>query len=99
MALFQPLELSCPFSSVLVREPDGILAKVDLNVADDQAWTLKEDVCLFEDTVPADTGVVVWCADGAHEVLRVSWGRAKQAIGGAGRIPAGTSLLSLLARL
>ena len=99
MALFQPLDLSCPFSSILVRDASSVLARVDLKVADDQAWTLKEPVRLYEATAPSDSDIVVWCADGSHEVLRVSWERAKEAIGDTGRIPAGTSLLSLLARL
>jgi hypothetical protein len=99
MALFQPLELSCPFSTVLFRRGSDVLTSVNLNVADDQAWTLKEDVHLFKDGMAAVEGVLVWCADGTHEVLRISWERAKGAIDASGLIPAGTSLLSLLARL
>jgi hypothetical protein len=100
MALFQPLDLSCPFSTVLFRRGSDVLTSVDLKVADDQAWTLKEDVRLFAaDGVAALEDVLVWCADGTHEVLRISWERAKGAIDASGLIPAGTSLLSLLARL
>ena len=99
MALFQPLDLSCPFSTILFRDGSDVLTSVDLKVADDQAWTLKEDVHLFNGQPSVVEGVLVWCADGTHEVLRISWERAKQAIGCDGLIPAGTSLLSLLARL
>jgi len=99
MALFQPLDLSCPFSTILFRDGGDILTSVDLKVADDQAWTLKEDVHLFEKGISIAEGVLIWCADGTHEVLRISWERARQAIGCDGLIPAGTSLLTLLARL
>ena len=49
MALFQPLELSCPFSTVMFRRGSDVVTSINLNVADDQAWTLKEDVHLFKD--------------------------------------------------
>jgi hypothetical protein len=84
---------------VVLRDGGREIARASLQVANDAAWTLEEDVRLFTRLPILTKGLLIWCADDSTEVFSVAWERALRIIGVSGRIPAGTSLLDLLVEM
>jgi hypothetical protein len=91
-------ESSCPLTSVRLEEC-GPLTRIDLKVARDTDWTLMEGVQLVPPVCASSRGFIAFCAEDTSEVLRVSCVVARQLTGPSGFVPAGTSLLDLLARI
>ena len=90
------LQLTCPLTTVVLRDEGREVARASLSVANDAAWTLEEDVQLFTRLPILKKGLLIWCAADYTEIFSVAWERALRIIGVSGRIPAGTSLLDLL---
>jgi hypothetical protein len=92
-------QLMCPLAIVLLLDEGREVSRAPLKVARDAAWTLEEDVRLFTRLPTLTRGFLVWCAEDYTQIFSVAWERALRIIGASGRIPAGTSLLDLLAEL